>query len=308
MNATAASSVIVSRSVAWSLLLMVIVLWGANWPVMKYGLDYISPLWFAAIRMVLGAATMVLVAGLAGQLRVPVRQDWKLVLSIGLIQMAAFLGLVTVGLQFVPAGRSAILAYTTSLWVIPLAVLLLGESVSLRKLSGFGTGLAGVLVMFNPFGFDWSDPEVVLGNGLLLLGAFAWALLIIQVRGTRMMGTPLSLAPWQFMVAAMALLPVAWLVEGGGVWHWGVELGWVLFYNGPLATALCFWAMITLTRALPATTTSVASLGVPAFGVFASSVALGETLTATNMVGLVLILMGLLLVTLADRDAARTSK
>lgn len=305
MKPVVSASAVVSRPVAWGLLVVVIVLWGANWPVMKYGLGYISPLWFAATRMLLGALTMMVVAALAGKLEFPRREDWSLVLSVGLLQMAAFLGLVTVALQFVPAGRSAILAYTTSLWVVPLAVLLLGERVSGQKLLGFLLGLAGVLVMFNPFGFDWTDPQVILGNGLLLLAALLWALLIIQVRGSHMRGSPLSLAPWQFLVATAVLAPVAWLMEGSGRWVWGTELGWVLLYNGPLATALCFWAMISITRALPATTTSVASLGVPVFGLLASAVALSEPLTLTNTAGLLLILLGLFNVTLADRKARR---
>ncbi|MCC5859701.1 MAG: DMT family transporter [Ectothiorhodospiraceae bacterium] len=301
MKPVVTSSAVVTRPVAWSLLAVVIVLWGANWPVMKYGLGYISPLWFAATRMLLGALTMALVAAALGKLEFPRRGDWPVVLSVGLLQMAAFLGLVTVALQYVPAGRSAILAYTTSLWVVPLAMLLLGERVDARKLAGFLLGLLGVLVMFNPFGFDWSDPQVIIGNGLLLVAAFCWALLIIQVRGTPMQGSPLSLAPWQFLVASMVLVPVAVVMEGSGHWHWGVELAWVLLYNGPLATALCFWAMISITRALPASTTSVASLGVPVFGLLASAVALAEPLTLTNSVGLVLILVGLLNLTLADR-------
>ncbi len=305
MSSVVSSSAIISRPLAWGLLVVVIVIWGANWPVMKYGLDYISPLWFAATRMLLGALTMALVAGFLGRLEVPRRGDWPVVISVGLMQMAAFLGLVTVALQFVPAGRSAILAYTTSLWVVPLAVMLLGERVSAQKLAGFLLGLLGVMVMFNPFGFDWSDPDVVIGNGLLLIAAFCWAVLIIQVRGSRMQGSPLSLAPWQFLVASLVLVPVAVVMEGTGRWSWGFELGWVLFYNGPLATALCFWAMISITRALPASTTSVASLGVPVFGLLASAVALSEPLTLTNTVGLGLILLGLLNVTLADRAVAR---
>ena len=120
-----------------------------------------------------------------------------------------------------------------------------------------------------------------------------------------MQGSPLSLAPWQFLVASLVLVPVAVVMEGTGRWSWGFELGWVLFYNGPLATALCFWAMISITRALPASTTSVASLGVPVFGLLASAVALSEPLTLTNTVGLGLILLGLLNVTLADRAVAR---
>ncbi len=287
---------------ALTLLGLVIVLWGANWPVMKVGLEYISPLMFAATRMLLGCLCMVLVAGMAGQLRLPYRQEWTLVLGVGLLQMAAYLGLVTTALQFVPAGRSAILAYTTSLWVLPMAALALGEFMTRPRLIGFALGIAGVAVMFNPFGFDWGNPEVVIGNGLLLLAALCWALLIVYVRARRSQGPPLTLAPWQFGVAAVVLLPIALVAEEPAAIAWtDPVLLLILFYNGPLATAFPFWAIITVTRALPAVTTSIGSLGVPAFGLLASAVALGETLSLTNIVGLALIAAGVATVTLAEQ-------
>jgi drug/metabolite transporter (DMT)-like permease len=72
--------------------------------------------------MVMGAIILFAVAAALGELRWPSRRDWPIVLAVGALQMAAFMALTTVGLQFVPAGRSAILAYTTPLWVTPLAV------------------------------------------------------------------------------------------------------------------------------------------------------------------------------------------
>ena len=124
-----------SRS-ALLLLGAVIVLWGVNWPIMKVGLESIGPFTFAASRMVLGGITMFTVAAATGNLTWPHRKDWPVVISVGLIQLAAFIGMVTFALQFVPAGRSSILAYTTPLWVLPISFLLLHESVNGWKLVG----------------------------------------------------------------------------------------------------------------------------------------------------------------------------
>lgn len=282
------------------LLLLIIVLWGANWTVMKVGLTYIPPLTFAAARMVLGASILAAVAAAVGQLRLPSRHDWPIVLGVGLVQMGAFMALTTFALQFVPAGRSAILAYTTPLWVVPIAALVLHEHLSPLKLGGFLFGLGGIVVLFNPLGFDWTDHNVLIGNGLLLFAALLWAVLIVQIRGHRWEGTPLSLGPWQFAAGGCLLIPLALVVEGTHPIRWSAELGWVLFYNGPLATAFCFWAMVTVNRALPAVTTSIGTLGVPAFGVLTAAVALGEPITLTNILGFLLIGGGLIFVFVAD--------
>ena len=297
----AANAAAVSRGNAYLLLLLVILLWGANWPVMKVGLSHIPPLWFAVVRMAMGAVTLFAVLALSGRLALPTRQDLPLLLSVGLLQMGGFLALVNFGLLHVDAGRSAILAYTTPLWVVPGAVLLLGERITRLKLLGLLLGLVGVAVMFNPFGFDWTRAEVVLGNGLLMLAAIIWAAAILHIRGHAWRLSPLQLAPWQMLVAIPPLLGLALWVEGDASIRWSGELLLVLIYNGPIASAFCFWAAVTVTRALPAITTSLGFLGVPVVGVAISALSLGEAVTVTLLAGFGLILAGLLLVNLADQ-------
>ncbi|WP_068803892.1 DMT family transporter [Immundisolibacter cernigliae] len=283
------SNAAVSPRTAAGLFVLMVVLWGVNWPVMKVGLDYIPPFHFALLRMTLGAVTMFAVAALAGELRLPVRQDWPIVLSIGLIQMGTFMVLSLLGLRFVGSGRAAILAYTTPLWVLPLSVWVLKERLSGGKIAGFVLGLAGVAVLFNPVGFDWGDRRVLLGNGLLLLGAALWALQIVHVRTHRWVGTPLSLLPWQQTVAVLLLAPLAIMFEPNATIRWTPESIAILAYNGPLTSGLCFWILLTVTRALPAVTTSIGSLATPLVGMLAGAWWLGEPLSATNTGGLALI-------------------
>ena len=57
-------------------------------------------------------------------IELPARADLPIVFSIGLVQVAAVMALVQLGLANVPAGRSAILSYTTPLWVVPGAMLI----------------------------------------------------------------------------------------------------------------------------------------------------------------------------------------
>lgn len=291
----------VSPAAATALLALVVLLWGSNWPVMKAGLAYIAPLHFALARMALGMATLVPVAALAGQLRWPARQDWPVVVSVGVLQMALFMALANFGLQYVGAGRAAVLAYTTPLWVVPLAAVVLRERLTRGRAAGLALGLAGLAVLFSPAGFDWHDPDVLIGNAMLLTGALVWAVLIVQIRGHRFAGTPLSLAPFQFLVACAVLAPAALLFEADAPLRWSPELGLILLYNGPVATAFCFWAMLTVTRALPAASTALGTLGVPAVGVLAGALALHEPLTPVVLGGLGLIVAGLATVTVTDR-------
>jgi drug/metabolite transporter (DMT)-like permease len=274
---------------------------------MKVGLQSMPPVWFAAARMTLGAVSLFAMLAVLGRLKLPTRRDLPVVLTVGGLQMAIFLVLVNSGLQYVGAGRSSILAYTTPLWVTPGAMLLLGEGMNRRKALGLVLGLCGIAALFNPLGFDWGSRDALVGNGLLLLAALVGSIPILHVRAHQWDSSPLQLAPWQMTLAAVPLAALSWATEDWSTVRWSGELALILAYNGPLATAFCFWAVVSVTRALPAVTSSLSLLAVPVAGVLASAVFLGEPLTPTLVGGLVLILGGTVLVNLADvrRERAR---
>jgi drug/metabolite transporter (DMT)-like permease len=166
-------------------------------------------------------------------------------------------------------------------------------------------GLAGVAVLFNPLGFDWSNGRALLGNGLLLVAAMVWAASILHVRGHRWQASPLELAPWQMLMGLPPLLLLAWLIEGPPRPDWSFPFLWIAAYNGPLATALAFWMAVTVNRHLPAVTVSLAFLCIPAGGVVFSALMLGERLTGTNLLGLALIVSGVATVALSGRKKER---
>ena len=112
--------------------------WGINFPIMKIGLAYSPPLLYTTLRMVLGTLTMFLIARMMGILRMPHRADIPVVFSVGILQNMGFITLVTFGMQYMPAGRAAILAYTSPIWVVPTAALFLGERLTLFRALGAG--------------------------------------------------------------------------------------------------------------------------------------------------------------------------
>src|SRR5262245_27179947 len=57
------------------LLIVVILIWGANWPVMRVGVSLVPPLWFVVARLVLGLLSLALPLVLTGRLRLPPRHD-----------------------------------------------------------------------------------------------------------------------------------------------------------------------------------------------------------------------------------------
>ncbi|MDX9861693.1 MAG: DMT family transporter, partial [Rhodospirillales bacterium] len=261
---------------------------------------HIPPLWFAAARHVLAAIDLFGLLAALGRLRLPRRGHWGVLLSVGIGQVGANMALIHLGVQYIEAGRSAIFAYTTPLWVAPLAAIFLGERLHHRKLLGVALGLLGVVVLSGPAALTLGSGPTLLGNGLLVLAAMISASVIVHMRSRGRAVQALDLAPWQMLLGAAVLVPTAILAEGPPAVEWSIPLVAVLAYNGMLATAFCLWAFVVVMRDLPATSTAVGSLGVPVVGVLTSAVILGEPLSLAKMAGLTLILGGVLVVSIGD--------
>ena len=295
------------RRVAIVLLMLLVLMWGCNWPINKTILTYVSPLWYACLRLGLGAFSLFLAqACLRVDIKPPSRVDLPIVLSVGLIQMAAVIALMTVGLANVPAGRSSILSYTMPLWVVPGAIVFLGERLQFGKAVALVLGFVGITSMFNPAAFDWSDNRALIGNCCLLLAAALWAATIIHIRAHRWVGTSFELAPWQMLVGFLPLLAVAWWIEGPPPQvSLTIKTVIVAVYSGPLITAFPFWAFVSVARTLPAITTSLTLLLVPVIGLVSSAILLSEPIDAYSVVGLLLITSAIGAVNLADVRESR---
>lgn len=279
--------------------------WGVNFPILKMGLDYSPPLLYTTLRMVLGTITMFVIARCLGILRVPHRADIPVVFSVGLLQNMGFITLVTIGMQFMPAGRAAILAYTSPIWVVPAAALFLGERFTWPRALGTGLGLSGLMAIFNPLTIDWESPGTLMGGGLIVLATLVWTAGLIHVRRHSWRGDVLSLIPWQLLSSVFLLVPLSLLMEDVAAIRWEPAFLVNIFFSGALASGVCVAAQVGAIRSLPAVTMSLSSAAVPAVGLLSSAVILGEQPGHADIVGFCLIGLGLLVVGLADWRLAR---
>src|SRR5262249_9863165 len=239
-----------------------------------------------------------------GRLVKPPRSDLPVLLSITLLHMVGFTSLSTIGLGLVPAGRSAVLAYTTPLWVVPGASLFLGEQLTRRRLLGVAIGLAGLVVLFNPAALDWRQPAIVLGNAAILGAALLWAGAILHIRGHRWQSTPFDLLPWPVLLATLLLIPLAWIVSGPPAFEWTPPLAALFVYAGLPGSALAYWASAMAGRRLPAVTTSLGLLATPVVSVVLATLWLRERPGASLLLAILLIPGGVALGTFGERPSA----
>ena len=273
-----------------------VVLFGLTWPVIKIGLSAATPVWLAAGRASLSAISAFVLLAALRRLRWPTRADWPIVLSVGAFQLSFFFALSNLGVQSVPPGRSGVLAYTTMLWMVPLS-LMVGEHVGRRGIAGALLGLVGIVVLVDPWRFNWSDRRIVEGHAWLLLAGFSWALAVLHARRHRWRLSPLEVLPWQMSVATILLWLLAFSLEPAGHLDFNrVELWIALAYLGVIAGPTGTWAAVSVARALPPLTASLGMLGTPLLAIASSVVLVGEPVTWPLVLGTMLVIAGIAIV------------
>jgi len=296
-----------SHTAALVLLVLLAIVWGAHWTVVKIGLDYVPPLTYAAARVAIGLVTMIALLGWQGRLRRPDPANAPIIASMGLVQIAAGVVIQGLALQVVEAGRSSVLLYTMPLWVAVILGLVFRVRPTRNEVIGLVLGLAGLALLLNPAVIDWGVPGELAGTLGLLLNAVLWAGTTIHVRRHRWTQSPLELQPWQLLTALVPLAIIAAVVDGGRGIRWEPVTVLALLYSGVLATAFATWAMQAITRALGSQASATGFLAVPVVGLATGWLVLGEALGPLDVIGFGLVLGGVAATSLLPSSPTRAA-
>ncbi len=263
-----------------------VILLSSAWPLTKIAIGIGStPIWFAEGRALVSGATIATILALRRRLRVPVRKDLPALVAVGVCQLGLYFAFAHEAVAWVAAGRTAILANTTTIWIAPLSLIFLREHISLHRWLAAGFGLAGVVVLMSPWAIDWSSHEILVGNAFLLAASLSWSVAIIVTRVATPRSTMFELLPWCFAISALMLAPLAlWHAPGGGI---GTQpMSWLaLAYIGLIAGPFGTWCVVEATAALPTMVSSVGFLTTPAISLLLASVLLGEPITTDLLAG-----------------------
>jgi O-acetylserine/cysteine efflux transporter len=270
-----------------------VVLLSSAWPLTKIALSLGStPLWFAEGRSLLSGVTAALVLALQARLRVPGRADLPALVAVGVFQLGLYFAFAHEAVAWVAAGRTAILANTTTIWVVPLSLVFLHEQISPRRWIATVLGIAGVVVLMNPWAIDWTSRTVLIGHAFLLAAALSWSVAIIVTRSSRPRLSMFELLPWCFAVSTVMLVPlILWHAPHGGI---GIHAGsWAaLAYIGLIAGPFGTWCVMQATATLPTVVSSVGFLTTPAVSLILANILIGEEITPDLLAGSALIIIG----------------
>jgi len=272
----------------WALLVVLSLGWGCNWPLMKLALAEI-PVWtFRSLCVMAGAAGIFAIARVAGHALMPPRAHWPRLIGTALLNTTAWNIFIAYGLTLLPAGRSAILAYTMPLWVALLSVPLLRERLTQRRLLGVFLGMAGMALLLND---EWESMRAAPVGAVLVIGAaLSWALGTVLLKRYPISLPTTSFTGWQLLLGGVPILIGAVLFEGDRLAPLSWQATGALVYNLIVASIIGYWAWFKIVSRASAIASSLGTLFIPVVGVFSSMLLLGERPDWSEYVALVLVL------------------
>ncbi len=259
-----------------TLLIILTLVWGLNWPVMKLGVADISPLTFRMVSFWLGLPVLALVLLRQGAPFTIARAYWPRLLLLAATNMIAWHALMILAIPRLSSGRAAILGYTMPIFSAVLGSLFFGDRLAWRAWSGVAAAALGVLLLL------WHEVGMLgassLGVGLMLTSAACWALGTQLLRRTHLPVPLLTLTFWMFAITCTVLTALAIGFERQ-TWHWpGTPALLAVLYNGLLALGFAQTAWFFLARSLPPVASTLSVMLIPVIGVFSGALWLGELL------------------------------
>jgi drug/metabolite transporter (DMT)-like permease len=253
------------------------------------------PLTALSLRFLLSGAIGVGIALALGQSWRLTRAQWRATAIFGVMQNAAYLGLNFVAMQRVEASLAAIIASSMPLMVGLAGWLFLRDRLPRQAVLGLVLGFAGVALIMGARIDGGGDP---FGIALCLIGAAALTVATLSVRGASTGGNLMMIVGLQMLIGSATLAPLALAFETWSV-NWSPRLVGAFLYTTLVPGLAATWVWFALVARVGAVKAATFHFLNPFFGVLIAAVLLGESLALADLLGVVIIAVGILLVQLA---------
>lgn len=258
--------------------------WGSTYFVTRHVLPPDAALWGAVIRCLPAGLLVLLVTR-----RLPRGAWWWRSFVLGTLTVGGLNVLVYVAAQRLATSLAATIMSTSAAALLLLSWMMLRQRPTLRAAGGAVLGIVGVIIMLQPGGGDADGWGIAASAVAMLSSSLGFVL-------TRRWGAdvpPLTMTAWQLIAGSLVVMPVAIIVEGAPPALDGPALlGFA--YIILVATAVAYAAWFTGLARLPGAVVGVIGLLNPVTGVLLGVVVAHEPFGPAQLLGLVLVVVGVL--------------
>lgn len=273
------------------ILVLLTIVWGFNWPVMKLGVTGYPPLTFRALSIWLGLPVLALgLVALKVPFRVP-REHWRELTWLAATNMFVWHACIILAVTTLSSGRAAILGYTMPIFSAVIGAVLFSAALSRRGWLGVSAAALGVALLL------WHELTGLAGKpagvALALVAAATWALGTQLLRRSRIAVPTLTISFWMTAMTAVVMTVLSALFERPQ-WAMPGTTAWAaILFNAVLIFGFAHAAWFYLARGLPPVASTLSVMFIPVIGVFSGALWLGEKLHWQDYAAVVLMMVAI---------------
>jgi drug/metabolite transporter (DMT)-like permease len=276
-------------------LLLMALIWGLNFAVLKYGTTALEPIAYNAIRMSVGTVALIGLAMLMAPM--PARADIRRLMLLGVLGHGVYQGLFINGLALTRAGTAALVVAAS-----PAVIAIVGraygvERIERRAVYGIALSFVGIaiVVLGSSQGGEAGRGQVT-GDLLILASVVAWAFYTTFLGDFTKRIEGVHIAAWTLLGGTIPIILVALAALGRTNWGAIAPLTWgAVLYSGIGAIGLAYLFWYRGVRVIGSTRTAMFAQLQPMIALLAAWPLLGERPTVWQVGGSVGVMAGLLL-------------
>ncbi|KAB3528800.1 DMT family transporter [Alkaliphilus serpentinus] len=276
-------------------ILLTVLFWGISASSNKIALREVPPATLALLRFII-ASVCLIILNLRMNPNVKLKkEDIKNMTLGGTIGVTVYFIFENYGLRFISAANATILLAAIPLFTVVLEGLIYKVKIGPKKMLGVILSLLGVvLVIGNSISVNAGN-EVIIGSLLMIGAALSWVAYSMINKSLDGKYPTISISTYQSIIGGIFLVPFALLERGQ--WQSISLLSWVnILYLALFCSALCYVLYLYALKNLGPSQTNVYINLMPFIGVIAAFLLLGERLYPLQLLGGVVIIMGILIV------------
>ena len=264
----------ISRRQLWALLALTL-MWGVNWPMMKLSLQELTPLYFRASTMFLGAAWLFVYVQRHGERMWPQGREWLTIAWLGLPNVLGWHTLSIFGVQELASGRAAIIGFTMPIFTVLLGAAFFGERITPRvRLAVVAAGIAIGLLLWHELQSLSGRPA---GIAWMLGAAACWGLGTLTFKRAHFQLSAMAVTVWMLLLGSAVLWVLAIAIEPvPAPQRFSVPMWLALAYGVLINYGVAQLIWFGLARHLPPATSAMSVMAIPLVGTLSATFIVGE--------------------------------
>ena len=278
-----------------ALLLLMAIIWGVNFSIVKFATAVMSPLAFTGLRVMLAAVVLLSLAA-ARDGRFPVKRDILSLIALGMLGNGIYQIFFVEGVARTKVGNAALIVAATPALIAITSRVGGVERVNKRVHAGIALSLAGVALVVLGSARSSSGTATFLGTMLVFCGTLCWTAFTVLLQPFARRLDPIQLSAFTMLGGSLPLIFVTTPAMAATSWADVGLAGWAaVFYASVISMGLAYLFWYRGLRVLGPTRTAVYSNLQPVIAIIVAWIFLHETPTIWQGVGTGTIMTGLFL-------------